>query len=61
MEALAKPNAAAMEVEVVGQDVEAVSSLERELNEESIMVRTLKRIRIDCELEPVYIFRREFN
>ena len=38
VEALAKPNAAAMEVEVSGQDKEAVSSLERELNEESIMV-----------------------
>lgn len=36
--ALLQPNAAAMEMEIVGQDVEAVNSLERELNEESIMV-----------------------
>ena len=38
VDALLKPNAAAIEAELVGQDVDAVTSLERELNEESIMV-----------------------
>lgn len=55
VEALAQPNAAAMEVEVVGQDVEAVTALERDLNEESIMVR------FDSSLVPRCIHIRVFT
>ena len=42
VEALVAPTAAAMDVELAGQDVDAIYSLERELKAESIMVRRPK-------------------